>query len=104
MIRHSLLTSQLRFFNEVTTDPFAPYDAICTISWETPSVIWLVGLHGSLTRALFREMVIYFHDEKVKTVKAYRAPGHRLPFASCIGENLYSIDVEEVYNAMHKAP
>lgn len=102
MIRHSLLTSQLRFFNEETPDPFAPYDAICTISWETPAIVWLIGLHGTLTRGLFREMLKYFYDAKVKTIKAYRAPGHRLPFATSIGENLYSIDVEKVYEAMQK--
>lgn len=96
MIRHSLLMSQFRFFKEETTDPFAPYDAICTINWESASTVWLVGLHGSLTRSMYREMMVFFHEQNVKTVKAYRAPGHRLPFATCIGENIYSIDVDHV--------
>jgi len=102
MIRHSTLTSQIRFFKEPTTDPFAPYDAICTLTWESADTVWLVGLHGDFNRKFVRELLSFLHDRGVTTVKAFRAPGHGLPFAEYQGDNLFVIDIQKAHKTTFK--
>lgn len=80
MIRHDPMITTIRFYDVETEDPFYPYVAICTLVWESPSVIWVKGLHGDLSRKLLREFLIFLVDNKVKTVKAHRASGKTLPF------------------------
>ena len=80
MIRHELQISHLRFYKTESTDPFQTYDAICTIVWEKPDVIWIKGFHGQLSRQLLRELVKFFVDNKITKVKAHRSLSKNLPF------------------------
>lgn len=101
MLRHSLLTTQIRFFIEDSEDPFAPYDAICTLCWESASTVMLVGMHGTLNRKLFRELISFLAQEEVRTLKAYRSPTHTLPFATQIAPDLYQIDIAQVQSQIN---
>ena len=80
MIRHELSNTTLRFYTDPTDDQFAPYCAICSLIWETPRIVWVRGLHGTLSRALLHEMALWMHSEGVVTIKAHRDTRHSLPF------------------------
>lgn len=80
MIRHELQITQLRFYNEDSDNPFQPYDAICSIVWESPKVIWIRGFHGTLTRKLLRELFQWVLSNGIEKIKAHRASGKTLPF------------------------
>lgn len=95
MIRHTTVTSQVRFFNKESSDPYASYDAICTLMWETPQIVWITGLHGVITRKLLAELIVFLDSQDVQQIKAYRAPGRNLPLSELIGPNLYSIDIKQ---------
>jgi hypothetical protein len=79
MIRHEVQVSSIRFYNTETDDPYAPYDAICSLTWESPSVIWIKGLHGELTRKTLRDLLGFLTTNNIQTVKAHRATGRTLP-------------------------
>lgn len=71
------------------------YDAICTIVWETQKTIWIKGLHGTLSRKLLRELVKFFIDNSITTVKAHRAGGHSIPFMAKIDDHM-ELSVDDV--------
>ena len=101
MIRHEVLTSTLRFYNSESEDAFEPYVAICTIQWETANVIWIKGMHGSITRAHLREFLDFCIANKVETVKAYRSSGHTLPFMKHVDLHM-ELNVSEVMARLYK--
>ena len=100
MIRHELLTSTIRFYIEASDDPFAQYDMVCTIVWETPNTVWLRAMHGTMTRKLLREFVQFLVDNKVKTVRAHRSMEGTLPFTTARTEHNIEIDVDAAYAKM----
>jgi hypothetical protein len=79
MLRHELTTSQIRFYNIQTDDPFATYDAICTVVWESPGVIWIKGFHGDLSRRTLRDLLRFLVENKITTIKAHRSLAKSLP-------------------------
>lgn len=101
MIRHEILTSTLRFYDVETDNVFEPYVAICTIQWETKSIIWIKGMHGTLTRAHLREFLEFCVANGVETVKAYRATGHTLPFMKHVGKHM-ELDIAEIMARLYK--
>lgn len=101
MIRHEVLTSTLRFYNVESDEPFEPYVAICTIQWETGSIIWIKGMHGTITRAHLREFVDFCVKHKVEKVKAYRSAGHTLPFMKPVGMHM-ELDIADVVARLNK--
>ncbi|HOX89917.1 MAG TPA: hypothetical protein PLN55_09925 [Burkholderiaceae bacterium] len=88
MIRHDLVTSTLRFYASEEPGPFEPYVAICTLLWETDNIVWIAGLHGSLSRKLLRELVEKLHGLGVSLAKAHRHPAHRLPFGVEVDDHI----------------
>lgn len=96
MLRHSPVTSIIRFYDcEQSDDPFEPYVAVCTLIWENNSTVWVQGLHGKMSRKLFREFLSFCVDNGVKTIKAYRSPNHQLPLMKEVGDHL-EISVDEL--------
>lgn len=88
MIRHDHVASALRFYASDTPGPFEPYVATCTLLWETNAVVWIVGMHGAMSRKHVREMVQFLHAQGVTTAKAHRHPSHRLPFGVDVGDHV----------------
>ena len=88
MIRHDLVTSSLRFYASEEPGPFESYVAICTLLWETDAVVWIVGMHGAMSRKMIRELVQFLHTAKVAVAKAHRHPAHRLPFGKDVGDHV----------------
>lgn len=88
MIRHDHVTSALRFYASDEPGPFEPYVAICTLLWESSTVVWIVGMHGSLSRRHVRELARLLHDLGVTRAKAHRHPAHRLPFGEDAGDHV----------------
>ena len=88
MIRHDLVTSAVRFYASEEPGPFEPYVAICTLLWESDKVVWIVGMHGALSRRMVRKLVRLLHDLGVTTAKAHRHPAHRLPFGEDVGDHV----------------
>lgn len=79
MLRHELITSQIRLYNIETDDPFATYDAICTVVWESPGIIWIKGFHGELSRRTLRDLLRFLVENKITTIKAHRSLSKSLP-------------------------
>lgn len=96
MIRDEPLTSTVRFYDNDNADSFADFDAVCTLFWETPQIVWVKGLHGNLNMKLMRQFISYLHSKGVKTIKAYRAGNRRLPFTSNRDGNLVQIDIDNI--------
>lgn len=95
MIRHEVVTSTLRFYASEEPGWFDPYVAICTLLWESDKVVWIVGMHGALSRRMVRKLVRLLYDLGVTTVKAHRHPAHRLPFGEDVGDHV-EMDVAAV--------
>lgn len=96
MIRHEPLTAALRFYERDSDLPTPPYDAICTVVWETRNTIWIRGLHGEMSRKLLRELLEWFIDNGVCTVRAHRDSAHSLPFARTQDDGSFAIDVADL--------
>lgn len=95
MIRHDEIVSHLRFYSQESNDPYPPYDAICTIIWESKDVIWVKGLQGKMTPGLWREFALWLIDRGIRLVKLERAEGHTMPFATYNSGNYYEVAVSE---------
>lgn len=100
MIRHEILTSTLRFYNVDSKEAFEPYVAICTIQWENINIIWIKGMHGTITRAHLREFLDFCVANKVEKVKAYRSAGHTLPFMKQVGLHM-ELDVKDTMERLY---
>lgn len=70
----------MRAYAEATTDPFAPYVGIASLAWESPTVIWIRGMHGAVTRAHLRDLCRFCLARGIQTIKAHRDSARRLPF------------------------
>ena len=93
MLRHELQTSILRFYTTESDDPFAQYDAVCTIIWESPDVVWIRGMHGTISRKTICELVCFLADNNVKLAKAHRSAGRTLPFVTARDDHTIEMDV-----------
>ena len=95
MIRHEVVVSQLRFYNEESSETYPPYDAICTVVWESKEVIWVKGLHGKLNLSLYKEFANWVIQCGIKLVKLERAGNHTMPFASYNSGNYYEVSIDD---------
>lgn len=98
MIRHDELVSHLRFYSSESSEEYPPYDAICTLVWESSTVIWVKGLQGKMTLKLWKEFAQWLIDRKIKLVKLERAEKHTMPFASLKDGNYYEVEVGDRLN------
>jgi hypothetical protein len=98
MIRHEVQISTIRFYNEPTDDPFAQYDAICSLVWETPTVLWIKGLHGDLTRKTLRDLLSFLVENGIQTVKAHRSAGRTLPGLKTRNGQFAEVSVTDLAN------
>lgn len=101
MIRHTQpairTTSQLRFYNEDTQDPFAQYCAICTLVWqEYGRVAWIEGFHGSLTRKHIRELAAFLVGSGIEEIRAFRAPDRLLPLSTTRADGCRIIKTSDI--------
>lgn len=96
MIRHETTTSVLRFYEQASDLATPPFDAICTVLWETPRTVWLKGFHGQLSRGLLRALLEWLIDNHIQTVKAHRDSAHGLPFARPQPDGSVLIDVADL--------
>lgn len=94
MLRYEPAVGILRFYpeNTNTDDPSAPYDASCTILWESPGVVWLKGLAGKFTRKHLEALVKYVLDNNIHLVKSYRNSGN-LPFMTSSQGRYCEVDI-----------
>lgn len=58
-----------------------PFHAVATVVWRAPAEVYLLALHGELTRRDMRDLVDWFAAQRIERVLCTRAPGHLLPFA-----------------------
>lgn len=93
MIEHEPVASVLRIGDGDPLDPFRQYSAVCTLVYEGPQVVWVKAMAGELSRGNLRELLAWFSTQGLKTVKATRAPGHKLPGFKEVGDHL-ELDVE----------
>ena len=98
-----MMVTELRFYEQTSDEPYPPFDVYCSVLWETASVIWIRGMKGHLTRALFKELVQFCVDNRIKTVKAHRNAARRLPLGRQVGEHL-EIDVAEAAKRFRALP
>lgn len=89
------MTSTLRFYEAESGDPFQPYDAVCTVIWESPSVVLIRALHGRFTVPLMRDLCRFLLDNHVQTVRAMRDGSRRLPMGEVQPDGHTLIDVAE---------
>ena len=93
MIECEPTTAILRIGNGDPSDPFRTFSASGTLVYESRRVAWIKGLSGQVSRSQMRELLFWFSSQGLKTVKAVRAPGHRLPGFVEVGDHL-ELDVE----------
>lgn len=79
MVEIEPTTAILRIGDGDPQDPYRKFSATCTLVYESREVVWVKALVGQLTKQQLRELLAWFLAHGVKTVKATRAPGHRLP-------------------------
>jgi hypothetical protein len=96
-LRHTVNTSLVRFYNHADPDWYASYDAICTFTWESPTVVWMIGLHGTLSRKVLRQLTQLFLLHGVQLVKAHRAPDRTLPFVTSRDGTYVQINIADVF-------
>jgi hypothetical protein len=96
MIRHELQISQIRFYNIESDDPFFPFDAICSLVWETKDTVWVKGFHGKLSRQTLREFLQFLIDNDIKTVKAFRSVQKTLPGIIFRKDNFTELSVDDL--------
>ena len=92
MIRISHELSIIRFYDK-ESDDMIPYAAVGTIVWESDSIVWIKALHGTITRAMLRELVHTLQDLGVRFVKAKREEGRSLPFSEQQTDGTFLIDL-----------
>lgn len=88
MIRHFLELTSLRFYEKQSDDPFEPYDAVCTILWESQTVIWVRGLNGPMSRKLLREFLHWLVKNNITKIKAHRHENRSLPAGRRVGDHI----------------
>lgn len=95
MLRYEQAVGILRFYADTVdpTDMNAPYEASCTIIWETPDTIWLKGLSGKFNRKHLASIIEFGLDHNIKFLKSYRNSGN-LPFATKTQGRYCEVDVE----------
>lgn len=102
MIRHEPISSIVRFYPEESDDPLAPYTASCMLVWETPTIIWIKGLSGTLNIALLRDFAKFLLDNKIETIRTFRASNHTLPLVTTVNGNYCEIDVAAQRETLEK--
>ena len=100
MLRHQWLPgstefSVLRFYGKDTENPFAPFDAVCTLMWEKLDV-WVFGFHGNLTRSLLHQFVNFLVEAQIQNIRAFRADWHILPRALLMPDGSWTIPMDEL--------
>lgn len=95
----------LYFYAEQVGDPYAErkdYTGVCTVIWETPHRVWLNALRADLDRRTQRDLIEWLLTQRIKCVKAERAPGRTLPFARRVDDH-FEIDVAELAERVRDA-
>jgi hypothetical protein len=94
VIVHTLTFSELRFFKGEWAEG-VEYDASCVVMWESPTIVWLRLLQGTLTRKMLRELLDWLISNGIEEVKANRGGKHSLPL-SVKKDSYYSLVVKEL--------
>lgn len=68
----------VRFLNEDTEEPFAPFSGVCTVD-TTVSLARVYGMLGRVHRQHLRAFLQWLLAQEVTTLRAHRAPGWLLP-------------------------
>ena len=101
MIRFTALpqgpAGHLKWDRADPADLMPPYHAVCTVVWRGLSEVLLLGLHGELTRADWRDLLRWLVERKVARAICQRAPGHLAPFATPAGAGWLSVDVNQAW-------
>lgn len=96
MIRHTRTVSELRFFEDAEPAPMADFDASCLLVWDSPQVVQIRMLKGSLSRKLLRELVDWLDAMRIEHVRARRADGRLLPLGELQPDGSYIVDVRRL--------
>ena len=99
MIRHQVLdnpASILRLYRVESDAAMPPIDATSTLELEGETTVWLWAFKGELTRGMLRELVDWFLEHGIVTVKAHRDSAHRLPFVVLQPDGSRHIDVAKL--------
>ena len=94
VVRHTPVISELRLFESDAPGHMAPFDACCSVVWETPTVAWVRMLHGRLTLRMAQQLLDFFVERGVKTLRATRADGRILPGGKARDDGTFEIDVQ----------
>ncbi len=81
MIKEEVLTTCIRFYGTDTPEEYEDYTAVCHLTYESSSIVFIKAMCGDLNRKQLRKLLHYFLQKGVCTVKAHRSPKHTLPYA-----------------------
>lgn len=101
MLRHSVTTSILRFYENENPSDFEDYIAVCYLVWETNDIVWIQGFHGDLTRKHLRLLLNFFVENNIKLVRAKRSPFRTLPLSRNMGSH-HEIFVQDLIDRFIK--
>ena len=88
--------SVVRFYAEDDPSPMADFQAVCTLEWESPTVVWVHGLKGVSSRMLLREFVEELAARGVTVIRARRVEGRRLPRAQVQIDGTYLMHIADL--------
>lgn len=97
MIEYEPVTAVLRLGDGDPLDPYRAFSAVCTLVYESSTVVWVKAMVGVLPRRQLVELLHWFSKEGIRTVKATRAPDHHLPGFVQVGDHL-ELDVTTLHN------
>lgn len=66
------LVSTVRWYDGAFVPHVTPYTAIASLIWETPTTVYIAGLHGTMTREMWQELRDALRDAGVRVVHAER--------------------------------
>lgn len=86
----------VRMSAEYSASGMPPFQAVCTLEWESQRVAWAHALLGVASRVVLRELVAELDARGVEVLRANRAEGHCLPRAVLLPDGTYEMRIADL--------
>jgi hypothetical protein len=98
VIQHDVTTSVVRFYKDDNAKWGDPYDAVCTLLWESDTVVEAIAFHGNVTHKMYTEFLRWMVDNGIEELKASRHGNHLVPGGVVDSGGMVHMDVKSLAN------